>query len=82
MFTICSQFVHFNFIHYRYNIIIELNNTHGSSYCNGVVNGLALMNDITFEESIELCSLIKNLMNKNNGLLLVTHFEKIIRDME
>jgi hypothetical protein len=26
MFTICSQFVHFNFIHYCYNIIIELNN--------------------------------------------------------
>lgn len=57
-------------------------NTHGSSYCNGIVNGLALMNDITFEESIELCSLIKNLMNKNNELLLVTHFGNILATEE
>lgn len=36
-------------------------NTYGTSYCNGIIKGLSLMNDITFEESIELCSFIKKL---------------------
>lgn len=36
-------------------------NTYGYSYCNGIIKGLSLMNGITFEESIELCSFIKKL---------------------
>lgn len=56
--------------------------TYGSSYCNGIVNGLALMNEITQEESIELCCLIKSLMNKNNEMLLVTRFGNILATEE
>lgn len=57
-------------------------NTYGSSYCNGIVKGLALTNGITFEESIELCSLIKSLMNKNHEFFIVTNFGNIVGTKE
>lgn len=57
-------------------------NTYCSSYCNGIIKGLILMNDITFEESIELCSFIKSLMNKNHELSIVTNFGNIVGTKE
>lgn len=57
-------------------------NTYCSFYCNGIVKGLALTNSITFEESIELCSFIKSLMNKNHELFVVTNFGNIVGTKE
>lgn len=57
-------------------------NTRGFCYCSGILNGLALMNDITQEESIELYSFIKSLMGENNELSLVTRFGNILATKE
>lgn len=57
-------------------------NTYCSSYCSGIVKGLALTNSITYEESIELCSFIKSLMNKNHELFIATNFGNIVGTKE